>query len=58
MAKKGSQVDQLNSPNYYKQSGPLSRDLKETVSLSALQSNQYQEIKQNLNDQLIRPNEI
>lgn len=24
MAKKGSQVDQLNSPNYYKQSGPLS----------------------------------
>ena len=58
MAKKGSQVDQLNSPNYYKQSGPLSRDLKESVSLSALQSNQYQEIKQNLNDQLIRTNEI
>ena len=47
MAKKGSQMDQLNSPNYYKQPGSLSRDLKETVYLHALQSNhQYQEIKQ------------
>lgn len=34
MAKKGSQVDQLSSPNYYKQSGTLySCDLKETVYL-------------------------
>lgn len=56
MAKKGSQVDQLNSPNYYKQSGTLS-----LVTLKKLCTSMHCNLiintkkSNNLNDQLTTP---